>query len=362
MKKVRVKLASNSYNIHIGSGLLGQAGQMLRKITSGDKLVIVTDTTVKRLYGSTLKRSLTDSGFKVLTIEVPEGEEQKSLETAGRLYRELTGFYAERTTPIIALGGGVIGDLTGFVAATYLRGVPLIQIPTTLLAQVDSSIGGKVAVNHGLLKNKIGAFYQPRLVISDISTLKTLPSGELSDGLAEVIKYGVIQDKEFFTYLEENINQIKSLDGEALETIVFRSAKIKAAVVEKDERDFGLRNILNYGHTVGHAIESVSDFKVRHGEAVAIGMLAAARISNKLGMLDKSEVIRLKDIIARASLPIEIPRLELEKLIQAMSHDKKILQGKIRFVLPKSIGEVFITDEVSPSVIENGLVEWNEET
>ena len=362
MKKVRVRLGSSSYNILIGPGLLAQTGDKLREIGFSDKLVIITDPTVKSLYGSTLKQSLTRSGFKVLILEVPEGEEQKSLETAGRLYQELTDFYAERTTPILALGGGVIGDLTGFVAATYMRGVPLIQIPTTLLAQVDSSIGGKVAVNHGLLKNKIGAFYQPRLVISDISTLKTIPAGEFSDGLAEVIKHGVICDEELFTYIERNITQIMSLNDQALEEIVFRSAKIKAMVVEKDERDFGLRNILNYGHTVGHAIESVSELKVRHGEAVAIGMVAEARISNKLGILDKNDVIRLTGVIAGAGLPTEIPGLQLEKLIQAMKHDKKILQGKIRFVLPKTIGDVFVTDEVNPSLIEQVLVEWHEET
>ena len=219
-----------------------------------------------------------------------------------------------------------------------------------------------MAVNHGRLKNKIGAFYQPRLVISDISTLRSLPTKEFIGGLAEVIKSAVIGDEELFAYLERNLDQIKSLDDRALETIVFRSAKIKAEVVEKDERDFGLRNILNYGHTVGHAIESVSDFKVQHGEAVAIGMLAAARISNKLGLLDKNELIRLKGIIARAGLPTEFPNLQLESLIQAIRHDKKILQGKVRFVLPKSIGNVFITDEASLSLVERVLVNWNGET
>ncbi len=357
MKKVRVRLGNNSYDIHIGPGLLTQTGAKLKENGFSDKLVIITDPTVKSLYGSTLKQGLTSNGFKVIILEVPEGEEQKSLETAGRLYHELTDFYAERTTPILALGGGVIGDLAGFVAATYLRGVPLIQIPTTLLAQGDSSIGGKVAVNHGLLKNKIGAFYQPRLTISDISTLKTLSPRELSDGLAEIIKHGVILDGEFFSYLEENLDKIKSLDDRVLETIVFRSAKIKAEVVEKDELDLGLRNILNYGHTIGHAIEWVSELKVWHGEAVAIGMLVAARISNKLGILDKNEVIRLKNLVTRAGLPTEIPSLQLERLIQAMKHDKKILQGKLRFVLPKSIGEVFITEEVSSSLIEQALVE-----
>jgi 3-dehydroquinate synthase len=305
-------------------------------------------------------KSLKDSDFKVTFIEVPEGEEQKSLETAGRLYHKLTRSFAERTTPVLALGGGVIGDLSGFVAATYLRGVPLIQIPTTLLAQVDSSIGGKVAVNHGSLKNRIGAFYQPRLVISDTSTLKTLPTGEITDGLAEVIKYGIIRDAGLFDYIEDNLKKIKSLDDRAIEATVYRSARIKAEVVAEDERDFGLRNILNYGHTIGHAIEAVSDFKVRHGEAVAIGMIAAAKISNCIGCLDTNSVKSITDLIARAGLPAELPKLELNRLVRAMKHDKKILQGKLRFVLPRTIGEVFITDDVSQSLIEKVLVNWNE--
>jgi 3-dehydroquinate synthase len=214
-----------------------------------------------------------------------------------------------------------------------------------------------VAVNHGQLKNKIGAFYHPRLTISDISTLKTLSPRELSDGLAEIIKHGVILDGEFLSYLEENLDRIKSLDDQVLERVVSRSAEIKAGVVEKDELDLGLRNILNYGHTVGHAIESVSELKVWHGEAVAIGMIAEARISNKLGRLDQKEVSRLKSLITRAGLPTEIPGLEVEKIIQAMKHDKKILQGKLRFALPKSIGDVFITDEVSLSLVEQVLAE-----
>ncbi len=362
MRKIKVRLGSNSYNIHIGSGLLTQTGRQLKENGVADKIIIITNPIVEGLYGDTLEQSLTREGFKVTALQVPDGEEQKSLEVAGRLYNDLTDLYCERTTPILALGGGVIGDLTGFVAATYLRGVPLIQIPTTLLAQVDSSIGGKVAVNHGRLKNKIGAFYQPRLIISDIATLRTLTTKELSEGLAEVIKYAVIGDKEFFAYLEENLDRIKSLDERLLEDIVYKSAKIKAEVVEKDEKDSGLRNILNYGHTVGHAIESASGFKVEHGKAVALGMLAAGRISSKLGLMDKNELIRLKDIIQRAELTTELPGLEVEKLIQAIKHDKKILSGKIRFILPKSLGSVFITDEVSLSLVEQVLVNWNEET
>lgn len=354
MKSIKVRLGRRSYIIRIGTGLLAQVGPMLQEIGYTDKAVIITDPTVKKLYGRQLKPSLTSSGFKVALLEVPEGEEQKSLETAGRLYQELTDFRAERTTPILALGGGVIGDLAGFVAATYMRGVPLVQIPTTLLAQGDSSIGGKVAVNHGLLKNKIGAFYHPGLTISDIITLKTLSPRELSDGLAEIIKHGIILDGEFFTYLEENLDKIRSLDARVLERVVSRSAKIKAGVVEKDELDLGLRNILNYGHTVGHAIESVSELKVWHGEAVAIGMLAEARISNRLGILDKADVFRIKNLITRAGLPVALPSLGVGRLIQAMRHDKKIQQGKLRFALPKSIGEAF-TDEVNPSLIEEVL-------
>jgi 3-dehydroquinate synthase len=360
MKRVRVKLGNNSYDILIGRSLLAQAGTRLRELGFDGELIVITDPRVKRVHGSTLMGGLTSSDFKVTFLEVPEGEEQKSLETAGRLYHKLTQSYAERTTPILALGGGVIGDLSGFVAATYLRGVPLIQIPTTLLAQVDSSIGGKVAVNHGTLKNRIGAFYQPRLVISDTSTLKTLPTGEITDGLAEVIKYGIIRDAELFTYIEDNLKKIKSLDDQALETIVYRSARIKAKVVAEDERDFGLRNILNYGHTIGHAIESVSDFKVRHGEAVAIGMIAAAKISRRIGWLDTNVLNRITNLITKASLPTELPKLELKKLVRAMKHDKKVLQGKLRFVLPRTIGEVFSTDEVSQSLIEKVLVNWNE--
>ncbi|MFC2017597.1 3-dehydroquinate synthase [Chloroflexota bacterium] len=362
MREVKVRLGSNSYDIYIGSGLLMQTAHRLKENGFAGKLVIVTNPIVRRLYGNALKRNLAQEGFKVAFLQVPDGEEQKSLELAGRLYNELANLYAERTTPILALGGGVIGDLTGFVAATYSRGVPLIQIPTTLLAQVDSSIGGKVAVNHGQLKNKIGAFYQPRLVISDISTLRTLPTKELSNGLAEVIKYGVIGDKEFFTYLEKNFDRIKSLDEEVLEEIVCRSSQIKARIVEKDERDSGLRNILNYGHTVGHAIESASDFKVEHGTAVALGMLAAGRISNRLGLLGKNELARLKGIIQRADLATKLPNLEVTRIIQAIKHDKKILRGKIRFILPRALGNVFITDEVSLSLVEQVLVNWNAET
>jgi len=356
MKTVRVVLENAGYDIHVGPGLLSRTGEWLKELGFRDRLAIIADSSVRKLYGDTLARDLAAARFTVAVMAGPESEEEKSLDTAARLYRELTDFHAERTTPVLALGGGVIGDVAGFVAATYLRGVPLVHLPTTLLAQADSSLGGKTGIDHGRLKNRIGAFYQPALTVSDTSTLKSLPSDQFSDGLAEVIKHGAIRDEAFFTYLEENLDRILALDDEALETIVARSAEVKARVVEQDERDTGLRNILNYGHTIGHAIETVSDFRVGHGQAVAIGMLAAARISRRMGFLDNTGVRRLRTLIERAGLTAEAPRLDVEDLIEAMRHDKKIVGGRIRFVLLRSIGDVFVSDEVGPDLVEGVLV------
>ena len=355
MKKVKVALGSKSYEIHIAAGLLARVGASLKETGFGGKVVIITNPTLKRLYGDLLTQSLDQDGFRVATLEVPEGEEQKSLETAGRLYGELSRRFTERTTPILALGGGVIGDLAGFVAATYMRGVPLIHIPTTLLAQVDSSIGGKVAVNHGQLKNMVGAFYQPRRVISDIATLKTLPPKEFANGLAEVIKSAVIRDGAFFAFIEANLAKIRGLNEAVLEEVVFRSASIKAEVVARDELDLDLRNILNFGHTIGHAIETVSDFKIEHGGGVAIGMVAAATISKRMGILDNSEFKRLKGVIKELGLPTEIAGHKAPEIIQAMKHDKKIAAGRIRFILPRRMGEAFLSDEVDLSLVEQVL-------
>jgi 3-dehydroquinate synthase len=356
MKRVKVELGSNSYEVRVGDDLLARTGLWLKEIGLSGKAVIITDTTVRGLYIDAVTKGLTNAGFKVATLEVPAGEEQKSLETAGRLYDELTGAYAERTTPILALGGGVIGDLAGFVAATYMRGVPLIQIPTTLLAQVDSSIGGKTAVDHGQLKNTIGVFYQPRLVMADIDTLKTLPEDELTNGMAEVIKHAAIRSRELFDFLDDNLERARALHATVLEKIVLENVRIKAEVVAKDEKESGLRAILNYGHTVGHAIEAVSNFKLKHGQAVAIGMIAAARISSRMGILDESDVMRLERVIRKAGLPMKMPELSVEEIMQAMKHDKKVAREKIRFVLLKSIGNAFISDEVSPSLVEEVLI------
>jgi 3-dehydroquinate synthase len=356
MKKVKVDLQKNRYEIRIGSGLLPQVGPWLKEVGLSGKAVIITDTTVKSLYADALSRGLTDAGFDVSVLEIPPGEEQKTLEAAGGLYEKLTGAYAERTTPVIALGGGVVGDLAGFVAATYMRGVPLVQVPTTLLAQVDSSIGGKTAVDHGRLKNMIGAFYHPRLVVADVATLKTLPEVEFANGMAEAVKMAAILSKNLFDYIEKNIEKARALDTAVLEEIVSRNAQIKARVVAKDEKESNLRAILNFGHTVGHAVEAVSAFGLKHGQAVAIGMVAEARISNRVGRMKEDEVIRLKQVIDKAGLPVDIPALDIREVMTVMRHDKKVTGNKIRFVLLNAIGDAYIADDVSPSLVEEVLL------
>jgi 3-dehydroquinate synthase len=355
MHNITVNLSQNSYMIKIGTGILAQTGDSLRSLGMRNKAVIVTNPLVKNLYGDGLNTHLMKAGFKTAVLEVPDGEEYKSLEQAGRLFDRMSEFGAERSTPVIALGGGVIGDLTGFVAATYMRGIPLIQLPTTLLAQVDSSIGGKTAVNHGKLKNMIGAFYQPKIVLTDISTLKTLSQAEVVNGLAEVIKYGIISDRGLFQLIADNIEKLKLTDMAVTEEVVARCMDVKARVVEKDERDEGWRNILNYGHTIGHAVETVSDFKIKHGHGVAIGMVGAGMIAQRAGLLSASELERIISLITAAGLPIKIPDLDIELIMQAMRHDKKKIEGKIRFILPQHIGEVLIRDDISMTLVQEVL-------
>ncbi len=355
MRNIKVNLGNRSYDIRIGRGLLDQTGQLLVELGFRNRLVIITDSRVKELHAESLRQNLASQQFQVDIFDLPEGEEQKSLDNAAKLFGELARIFTERSTPILALGGGVIGDLAGFVAATYMRGVPLIQIPTTLLAQVDSSIGGKVAVDHRQLKNMIGAFYQPSLVIADITVLKTLHHNEIVNGLAEVIKSAVIRDKKFFGYLEAHTEWIRSLDEVVLEEIIYNTARIKTSVVEQDECDLGLRNILNFGHTVGHAIETASDFTIRHGQAVAIGMVVASRISNSMGLFRDQELARLLSLLKKLDLPTNLPVLPTEDILAAMEHDKKIMAGKVRFILPKNIGEVFITEDVDYVLLRSAL-------
>jgi 3-dehydroquinate synthase len=362
MKVLKVNLPGRGYDIHIGKGLLESTGERLKELGFRGLAVIITNPVVKELYADVLKSGLETAGFHNAVLEVPEGERYKSLEWAGRLYQQLSEQRVERMTPILAMGGGVIGDLAGFVAATYMRGVPLVQIPTTLLAQVDSSTGGKVAVDHGELKNIVGSFYQPSLVIADVSTLATLPETEFTNGLSELIKHAIILDKDLFERLESGLGFLKTQDGVFLEEAIYRSVAIKAGVVEKDEQDRNLRNILNFGHTIGHALETVSEFKLQHGKAVAVGMVGAARISQRLGWLPGSETQRIERLIAGAGLPVIHSFPDIQKIIQVMKYDKKRAGGKIRFVLLRGIGEVFLSEDVTDSLVEEVLKELYAET
>jgi 3-dehydroquinate synthase len=361
MKIIKVNLSRQGYEIRIGKGLLPEIGENLAAAGFKNKAVIITNPKVKQLYAGILTRSLENSGFDTFLLEVPDGEKYKSLFWAGKLYAKLAALKAERQTPVLALGGGVIGDLAGFVAATYMRGVPLFQIPTTLLAQVDSSIGGKVAVNHGQLKNNVGTFYQPGQVFTDLSVLKSLPEDQVENGLAEVIKYGLIKDKSLFEFIESNLAALKSVEEKATGEAICRCAAIKAEIVEKDEQDLGLRNVLNYGHTTGHAVESVSKLRVGHGQGVAIGMIAAGMISHKMGILSADELERTRSLLNLAGLPVKITGLDIKKILSAMKSDKKVTGGKVKFILLKSIGEVFISDNVSMSLVEQVLKEIYEE-
>ena len=348
MRTVKVRLGGKkSYDVCIGGGLLCKAGRWTRERFTGEKAVVISNPDVDGLYGGMVRQGLEKEGFKTVTLLVAEGEQHKSLDTAARLYAGLQSARAERSTPVLALGGGVIGDLAGFVAATYMRGLPLVALPTTLLAQVDSSLGGKTAVDHGPVKNNIGVFHHPELVIADTFTLGSLPQAEVSNGLAEVIKYGMIRDRPFFNLLEKKIANIRALEDELLEEVVQRCAYIKARIVEKDERDIGLRNILNFGHTIGHAIEAASDFRIRHGQAVAVGMVKASAISNRLGIFPSRDLARLKDLLLRAGLPVRMPPVDMARVLRAIDHDKKVVNGKTRFILPRRIGRVFISSDVS---------------
>ena len=293
--------------------------------------------------------SLKRAGFIVMSIEIPDGEQYKNLDWANSIYTALLINSFDRKSALVALGGGVIGDLTGFAAATFMRGVPFIQVPTTLLAMVDSSVGGKTGVNHPMGKNMIGAFYQPKKVLMDLEVLRTLPKEELLSGMAEVIKYGVIRDSSFFEYLDTNREKILSLDPDALGYIISRSCEIKAEVVSADEREGGLRAILNFGHTVGHAIETAENYTMRHGYAVAIGMVYASRLAHKTGLCDQSVPDRVETLIQSYGLPTDLSALSRKpssaELMATMQIDKKAEGGKVKFVLPKKIGEVVITKE-----------------
>jgi 3-dehydroquinate synthase len=355
IQTLEVALGERSYPIHIGKGLLTRADLLLPHLKR-KQVAIVSNTTVAPLYMATLANTLKQAGVGVIEIILPDGEAYKNDETLNLIYDALLKNRCERSTTLIALGGGVIGDLTGYAAATYLRGVPFIQIPTTLLSQVDSSVGGKTGINHPLGKNMIGAFYQPKVVLADIDTLATLPAREFSAGVAEVIKYGLIRDADFFDWLETNIKPLMALDEQVLSYAIYRSCLNKAEVVVADEHEAGERALLNLGHTFGHAIENAMGYGVwLHGEAVAAGTMLAANLSKRLGWLASEEVARIAALFACAQLPIAPPNLGADKYLALMQLDKKVSDGQIRLVLQQAIGKAVMTADYDKAQLQQTL-------
>lgn len=353
MKELQVALGERSYPIFIGAGLLG--GDYVARHVRGGEVLVVTNETVAPLYLDTLCRNL--QVRKLDTLVLPDGEKFKTLATVNTIYDKLLTARHSRGTTLIALGGGVIGDMTGFAAATYQRGVNFIQVPTTLLSQVDSSVGGKTGVNHPLGKNMIGAFYQPQAVIADMSTLATLPDREYRAGIAEVVKYGLIADPDFYLWLKNRVAAINGRDQDTLAEIVARSCQNKADVVARDEREADIRAILNLGHTFGHAIEAVEKYQgLLHGEAVAVGMLMAADLSARLGWIETEDVADLAALLAALGLPTTVPgSMSSEAFLAAMALDKKVAEGVVRLVLLRAIGEAVVTGDYPLAALEDTL-------
>ncbi|GGO78323.1 3-dehydroquinate synthase [Marinobacterium nitratireducens] len=353
MRTLNVELGDRAYPIHIGDGLLRQS--LLQPCIRGRQVCIVTNETVAPLYLDAVESCL--HGFEVERVVLPDGEQFKTLDTVNRIFDRLLETRQNRTTTLIALGGGVIGDMTGFAAACYQRGVDFIQVPTTLLSQVDSSVGGKTGVNHPLGKNMIGAFYQPRCVLADTGVLKTLPPRELSAGIAEVIKYGLIYDSDFFDWLEAHIDSLVAGDDEALSRAIYRSCEIKAEVVAQDEKESGIRALLNLGHTFGHAIEAHQGYgRWLHGEAVAAGTLLAADLSRRLGWLTDEQMARIEAIHRAAKLPVlPPPEMTVEDFRSLMAVDKKVLDGRIRLVLLRGIGSALVTSDFPAELLDETL-------
>ncbi|TAK72720.1 MAG: 3-dehydroquinate synthase [Betaproteobacteria bacterium] len=355
MQTLRVELGERAYAIHIGERLLSRAELILPQLDL-PRVAIVTNTTVAALYLEPLAGALGIRGVDVISIVLEDGERYKDWTTLNRIYDALLERRCDRKTTLIALGGGVVGDLAGFAAATFMRGIPFIQVPTTLLAQVDSSIGGKTGINHPLGKNMIGAFYQPRLVLADTAVLDTLPPRELSAGMAEVIKHGLIRDGAFFAWLEQNMEKLLACDRDALAHAVHRCCEIKAAVVAEDERETGVRALLNFGHTFGHAIESGLGYgNWLHGEAVAAGMVMAADLSRRTGLIAEADVERIIALLKRARLPTAPPDIAPERLLELMRVDKKAERGKLHFVLLDAIGAASVRADVPAAPLQQAL-------
>ena len=357
METIRVELAERSYDISIGTNVLKKIKDNLKSFDLSPKIAVVSNPTVFSLYGKPVLNAVKKAKFDAVTVIIPDGEAYKDFLWLQHIYKELLTHKLDRSSALIALGGGVVGDITGFAASTYMRGISYIQIPTTLLAQVDSSVGGKTGVNHKLGKNMIGTFWQPRLVWIDVDTLKTLPKKELVAGIAEVIKYGVIYDKDLFRTLEAKRDKILNLDRNILVHIIKRSCEIKADVVSKDERESGLRSILNFGHTIGHAIETATDYKkYLHGEAVAVGMCLEARLSQELEFIDKKAVVRIKKLVDSFGLPSALPTdIDINRILSSMQLDKKAVAGALKFVLPERIGRVRIEEGIKEKIIKKLL-------
>lgn len=352
MRTLTVGLGERSYPIHIGPGLIGQHALLAPHLASG-RTVVITNETVASLYAESVERSLALAGATNLRVVLADGESQKRWETLDAVFGELLRAQVDRRTVVVALGGGVVGDLAGFVAATYQRGIPFIQVPTTLLAQVDSSVGGKTGINHALGKNMVGAFHQPLAVIADTSTLDTLPDRELAAGLAEVIKYGAIRDAAFFAWLETNVDRLREREPVALAHAIGRSCEIKAEIVALDEREAGPRALLNFGHTFGHAIEALEGYGTwLHGEAVAVGMVMAANLSARLGRLARADADRLETLVRRAGLPIDPPTLAREAWLRAMGRDKKNEAGRITLILLDRLGMAAIEKDAPQRELE----------
>lgn len=360
---IKVNLPTQSYEIAIAPGGLDSLGERMTSLKLGKKVLVVSNPTVFPHYGGRVINSLQNAGFNVTTCILPDGESYKNLESIEKIYNAALENRLERSSTMVALGGGVIGDMTGFAAATWLRGINFVQVPTTLLAMVDSSIGGKTGVNHPQGKNLIGAFYQPQQVLIDPEVLQTLPVREFRAGMAEVIKYGVIWDAKLFEEMEasERLDEMASINPELIDLILTSSCQAKADVVGKDEKEAGLRAILNYGHTIGHAVESLTGYtQVIHGEAVGIGMVAVGEIAVELGMWKKEETQRQNALIEKVGLPTKLPTgLNIENIVDSLQLDKKVKAGKVRFVLPTQIGVVTITDQVPAETIRQVLVKMS---
>ncbi len=352
MIKIKVNLGERSYPILIGHGLIDALGFEIAKYLKNKKFMLITDTTVNKLYSRRVMNSLKENGLSVNLAVIPAGEKYKNIGQVKKIYKECIKNELHRDSSIIALGGGVISDLAGFAAATYMRGVPLVNIPTTLVGQTDAAIGGKTGINFEA-KNIIGSFYQPKLVIIDINFLETLPEAEIKNGLAEIMKYSVIKDANLFRFLERNKQKIMELDKNSLLKVISRCCLIKARIVEKDEKEKNVRAILNYGHTIGHAIERISDYKIPHGKAVAIGMIKEARIARMLDLLDEKHERRIIELIHNYNLAEDM-QFKKKDILKAIGLDKKVLNEKIRFVLPTRIGKVCITN-VSIEIMERAL-------